>query len=324
MKGYNTSRSGKRARMLSGQRKRERKDMRNSRTFGYGYALLTGVAVFVVLIVAFALFFNISEIHVYGNVYYSNETIIEKSGFKIGDNLYLFNKYGKIQTMFNDLPYLKKVQIRRLMPDGISIQVEETSARFAVISETEVWLVSAEGKLLEKAESREGLRDLSWVYGLTLENPKAGTPLNAYPDPENRIAAFLQLVEALDAAGSLEKLGDVDMTEAYDVEFTYESRFLVSTGMPEKLDEKAVYLDEVIRKLGVTDKGYIELGGEQLRFIPAETPPALNTDQKNIEVTENPLPGSGTEEPPTAEGTEKDPETATEPAPETATETGGA
>lgn len=312
MKGYSTSRSGKRTRMLSGQRKRERKDMRNSRTFGYGLALLTGLAVFVVLIVAFSLFFSIGEINVYGNVLYSNEELIEASGFRIGDNLYLFNKYGKVQNMFEKLPYLKKVQIRRQMPDGISIEVEETEARFAVITEEQVWLVSAEGKLLAEAEGDAGLDKLSKVYGLRTEKVAVGGMLSSSPDPESRIAAFLGLVKALDAAGSLDKLGDVDMTEAYDVQFTYEGRFLVSTGMPENLEEKAVYLDEVIRKLAVTDKGYIELGGEQLRYIPSEEAPGLNTDQKNIEVEAEDVPStdaepdSGIVTEPTSEGEEEE------------------
>ena len=322
-KGYNPSRSGKRARMLAGQRKRERIDMRNSRTFGYGYALLTGVAVFVVLIVAFSLFFNVADIRVSGNERYSDEEIVAASKLEEGDNLYLFNKYGKIETMFDALPYLSKVQIRREMPDTIVITVEETEARFELITEKGVLLLAADGKILELLPEKETLPGVSRIYGYGLE-PGAemvGQNIADLEDEKSRVAAFLELVAALDKAGNLEKLGDVDMTEAYDVQFIYEGRFLVSTGMPEKLEEKAVYLDEVVRKLNVTDVGYIELGGEQLRFIPAETAPTLNTEERNIEVESEPGQQSTEEtglpaetEAETENGSEAESETESEPA----------
>ena len=294
--GYAPSRSGKRTRMLSGTRKRERRDMRNSRTFGYGYALLTGIAVFVVLIVAFSLFFNVAEIRVSGNDRYSDEEIIAASKLETGDNLYLFNKYGKIESMFASLPYLSKVQIRREMPDTLVITVEETEARFALIGEQGVLLVAEDGKILEKPETAEDIPGVSKVYGYGVEPAKEliGSNIASLEDEKSRVTAFMELVTALDKIGNLEKLGDVDMTEAYDIQFIYEGRFLVSTGMPEKLEEKTVYLDEVIRKLNVTDVGYIELGGEQLRFIPAETPPTLSTEDRNIEVGSETITENGT------------------------------
>ena len=66
MKRYESLRSGKRNRILDWQRKKEKADIRNSRSFGYGYAVLAGAAVFVILILAFALFFKVDQIRVYG------------------------------------------------------------------------------------------------------------------------------------------------------------------------------------------------------------------------------------------------------------------
>ena len=62
MKRYDSLRSGKRSRVLDRQRKKEKADIRNSRSFGYGYAVLTGVAVVAILILAFALFFKVDQI----------------------------------------------------------------------------------------------------------------------------------------------------------------------------------------------------------------------------------------------------------------------
>ena len=55
-------------------------------------------------------------------------------------------------------------------------------------------------------------------------------------------------------------------------------------GMPENLERKVIYLEEVIRKLNVTDTGSIELSGEQLRFVPSDSTPELNPAGRDIEI----------------------------------------
>ena len=304
MKRYNSLRSGKRNRILDRQRKKEKADIRNSRSFGYGYAVLTGVAMFVILILAFALFFKVDQIRVYGASLYSEEEIISASGFKQGDNLYLFNKYGRIQYMFSSLPYLDRVRIRRKLPDTIVIEVEETTARFAADTEKAVFLISPEGKIVEEAGEGYDYKGVSRVYGLKMEKAKVGLRLSDLH--ESGVTALENLVDALKKEGVLEKLGDVDLTEEYDLQFIYEGRFLVRAGMPENLERKAIYLEEVIRKLGVTDTGSIELAGEQLRFVPSDVTPELNPAGRNIEIE----PGSADPE----SGKTGETEPATEPA----------
>lgn len=282
MKRYDSLRSGKRSRVLDRQRKKEKADIRNSRSFGYGYAVLTGVAVFAILILAFALFFKVDQIRVYGADFYTEEEIISSSGFKRGDNLYLFNKYGRIQYMFSSLPYLEQVRIRRKLPDTIIIEVEETTARFAADTDQAVFLISPEGKIVEEAGEDYDYQGVSRVYGLKLEKAKVGLRLSDFR--ESGVTALEDLTAALRKEGVLDKLGDVDLTEDYDLQFIYEGRFLVRAGMPENLERKVIYLEEVIRKLGVTDTGSIELSGEQLRFVPSEVTPELNPAGRTIEI----------------------------------------
>ena len=318
MKRYDSLRSGRRNRVLDRQRKKEKADIRNSRSFGYGYAVLTGVAVFVILILAFALFFKVDQIRVYGAGLYSEEEIIAASGFKQGDNLYLFNKYGRIQYMFSGLPYLDQVRIRRKLPDTIIIEVEETTARFAADTEKAVFLISPEGKIVEEAGEGYGYEGVSRVYGLKMEKAKVGLRLSDLH--ESGVTALENLVDAMKKEGVLEKLGDVDLTEDYDLQFIYEDRFLVRAGMPENLERKVIYLEEVIRKLGVTDTGSIELSGEQLRFVPTDATPELNPAGRNIEIDpESGAPDSGRTTETESEsvtgsetGTEAEPETETE------------
>jgi len=285
MRGYRGTRAGSGHSSVR-QRQREKKDIRNSRNFGTGLALLTGFAVFAVLILAFALFFKVDVIEVYGNNRYTTDELIQESGFQRGDNLYLFNKYGKIQRMFAKLPYLKEVRIRRSLPDTIRIEVEEREARLAVFADSGIWIISADGKILEQAEDKQGPDGYSWVYGLTLE--KAAVGQNLSESEESGVKALTGLLNAMETEGVTDKLGDIDLSEDYNIQFTYEGRFLVSTGMPEELHQKVVYLEEVIGRLTVAEMGTISLGGEQIRFVPTEKVPVLQVENSSIErPTEN-------------------------------------
>jgi len=293
MKGYKQVRSGGRN-SHAVIRQREKKDIRNSRNFGTGWALLTGAAVFVVLILAYALFFKVEVIEVYGNERYTVDEIIGKSGFERGDNLYLFNKYGRIQRMFSQLPYLKEVRIRRSLPGTIRIEVEEREPRLALIADSGVWLISVDGKILEEASTEEGLDGYSWVYGLQMEKAKIGIDLSELK--ESGVTALTELLGAMEEEGITDKLGDVDLSEDYDIQFTYEGRFLVSTGMPENLDRKVVYLEEVVSRLAVDEMGSIDLGGEQIRFVPTEKVPVLQVENSPIERTGEEKDGTSSEE----------------------------
>lgn len=281
-KGMQAARSGKRSRHSSaGQSRKEKRDIRNSRHFGMGYAILTFFAVFFILVFAFVLFFKTETVVVNGNEHYSDQEILEASGLSVGDNLYLFNKYGRIDNMFGKLSYLEEVRIRRKLPGTITIEVVETYARLAVHAESGIWLISPDGKILEEGVGEEQLPGLSNVYGLRLEKAKEGILLDT--QNEQGATALCALLEAVSKNHMLEKLGDVDLTAEYDIQFTYDNRFLISTGMPENLERKMIYLEEMIRKLSVTDVGYIELGGDQLRFIPSAKAPVLNTENKEVE-----------------------------------------
>ena len=132
-KGMQAARSGKRPRHLSaGPSRKERRDIRNTRSFGMGYAILTFFAVFFILVFAFVLFFKTETVVVNGNEHYSDQEILEASGLSVGDNLYLFNKYGRIDNMFGRLPYLEEVRIRRKLPGTITIEVVETVDRLVI------------------------------------------------------------------------------------------------------------------------------------------------------------------------------------------------
>ena len=82
-----------------------------------------------------------------------SEEIIAASGIEIEDNLFLLNKYSAAQAIFEKLPYVEEATINRALPDTIVITVRECAAAAGVVTPEGYWLISENGKLLERADT---------------------------------------------------------------------------------------------------------------------------------------------------------------------------
>ena len=63
----------------------------------------------------------------------------------------------------------------------------------------------------------------------------------------------------MSASSAGEAVTAIDFERSYNIVITYGDRFTVELGMPESLEYKLTYLDEVFAKLGEEKKGRIDL-----------------------------------------------------------------
>ena len=102
------------------------------------------------VVAALTVFFKVQSITVSGNARYTSEEIIAASSIEIEDNLFLLNKYSAAQAIFEKLPYVEEATINRALPDTIVITVRECAAAAGVVTPEGYWLISENGKLLER------------------------------------------------------------------------------------------------------------------------------------------------------------------------------
>ena len=120
--------------------------------------LVIMLALVAAVVFGVAVFFKVSRVEVQGNSLYSAEQVVQASGIEVGDNLLTLNKATVAGNIITQLPYVEKVSVGRSMPDAVILEVQESTARFAVMSDTNViWLISSSGKALERYD---GLTDI--------------------------------------------------------------------------------------------------------------------------------------------------------------------
>ncbi len=223
-------------------------------------AVLVSVAVF-----AMTVFFKIDTITVEGAEKYASDEIISGMDIKKGDNLYLFNKYRVAEGLMVKFPYIAGVKIRRKLPDGLIVTIEECDALAAVPTDGGYFLLSGQGKVLERSTSDKGL---PVVAGASLMGSKPGEMVD--PTKDAYTDALLTILQTLDAADMLEAIDFINMKSLTDVRIGYKERFDIRIGTVDSLAYRMRFAKFVIEdRLSPSDVGrlYWDAKG-RLHFVP--------------------------------------------------------
>lgn len=254
---------------MANKRRRKSKQRRRPRHSGL-YMVLSAVLILAAVALACAVFFRVGSITVQGNSRYTAQEIIDVSGIKNGDNLFLLRPSSVSNQLRRNLPYIQDVTVRRVLPDAISITVTEGRAAAAIACEGQWWLIGQDCKLLERSAATGGLPVVTGIDPLV---PAEGTYLAAGEDQRGRVEWLRELLAALGENGLLDKLGGVDLTEDYRITFVYDSRFTVhippvtEMGMDYWLRRFAAAVTDP--RVDVNQNYTVEIMDEEsLRFIP--------------------------------------------------------
>lgn len=206
------------------QQRRHKSRRRTRGRFPGLYKVVSAVLILAAVVAACAVFFRVGEIQVTGNSRYTAQEIIDVTGVKVGDNLFLLDRARLAREIQSRLPYIQTVSVCRALPDGLIITVTEGKAVAAVAHEGRWWLLDSGGKLLEAASSAGGHATITGIAPLA---PAAGTSLATAEEQRGSLALLRELLEALKDNGLLDRLDSVDLSEDHLVRFVLDGRFSV-------------------------------------------------------------------------------------------------
>lgn len=249
------------------RRRRSNRRRRRGR-FSFLYKVLSVLLICGAILGAMTFLFRINTIEISGVSRYTKEEVLEASGIKQGDNLYIINKYDVADDIFARLPYVQTVQINRRLPDTMTIDVQECTVAGAVTQEGGVWLVSSHGKILENIAPADAAA-YPVIDGITLLSPAVGTAIAL--GEENRMTEekLLDLLAKLEEKGMLAEMKGIHMGDGAFITMDYADRFTVKFAWDADFDYKLQNLQVVISKLEVNETGVIDLTRDGVaNFIP--------------------------------------------------------
>ena len=216
--------------------------------------LLTVVAVVLAVVLTLSLFFKVQHFEISGTEKYSVSQIREASGIQEGDNLFSFGFPGASARILS-LPYVKSVRIGIRLPNTILIQVTEIQVTYAIKAQDDSWwLVSSDGKVVEKAAEGEETKHTK-ILGVHLLNPQVGSQCVAHETtkPEvdengntipvtvtaaKQMQIALAITKQLEANNVIGEAASIDVNDLGDIQLWYGDRYQVKLGNSDQLERK--------------------------------------------------------------------------------------
>ncbi len=229
--------------------------------------LLTVAAVVLAITIGISVFFKVKEVRVVGASRYSATTVVDASGVEKGENLLFFGRGGAAHRILKKLPYVKDVRFQVELPGTVNIIIEEKPIAYVAEAEDgSLWLLTADGVVVEKAEENSALPKLT---GVSLSQPKTGQQaVAAEPNQEqdapivvtaaDRLQAALNVMQQLENNEFFSDVTLLDVADLFDLQIQY-GTYRIILGDAQELTEKISAAKTAVKQLGKDKIGVLTL-----------------------------------------------------------------
>ena len=222
------------------KKKKRRKIFRIIKALMIIFILIGGIAYFLLSPI-----FNITNIKVDGNEKISSEEIISLSQLKKGENIFKINKQ-ETREKIKQNAYIDTVEIKRTLPDMLTIAVTERTATYQINFANLYMLINNQGYMLEATEMNENMPVIVGI-ATSEEDIKAGNRLCV--DDLEKLEDVLKISESAKSNNLDQLITKIDITnkEDYVVEMKTEKK-TVHFGDTTNLALKMLYVSDIISK----------------------------------------------------------------------------
>lgn len=210
------------------------------------------------LIFVLGVFFQVRNIQVNGNKFYTDEEISIASGVAEGDNLFFINRFSAASRIFAKLPYVEEISIDRKLPSSLIIQVIESEAIAYVETDNGLWAIDRSCKLLSKVSTADASA-LIEVKGITALSPAEGEMMDSPEAGEDTINYLSEMLHQISALNLRHDINTIDMSNQSNPQFDYIERFAVKMGRYENVGYKFQLLIAAVAGLQSGDCGTLDL-----------------------------------------------------------------
>nr|WP_320024847.1 FtsQ-type POTRA domain-containing protein [uncultured Acetobacterium sp.] len=200
---------------LREQRRRQRKVNKRKRIFKSLVTIL--IILGIIGLISFASYqavklgvFNVVEIEVVGNEIIDAQTVIEASGIRVGESIFLVD-VNQANYNINALMNLKELEISKIMPNKILIRMVESTPICAVNFDNKVYYLTEDKELIQDGEYLRKT-DIPLVFGSdAVTISEIGKEVVV--EPYWRFDTIMNILKDLRNDGNLGKISEVRMTD---------------------------------------------------------------------------------------------------------------
>ena len=217
------------------------------------------VIIFMGLIWGFNYFYNssyfkISSIIFKNNNYYTLNILEKETDINLGTNIFEVDKKTVEEKLIKNLIWLKSVNLKKVFPDRIVIEVAERKPFIRIMAGGNFYLIDEEGIVLLKLEDKEleNYSDLILVRNALRYSPEIGEKI-----AKKSILSCGEIYETLDLEVKEEiKEAVIDNNFSADILFLTKKGTSIIFGSGDNIVEKNSILKQVLKQLSENNNYY--------------------------------------------------------------------
>lgn len=216
-------------------------------------------------VLSLTVFFKIKSIDVYGETRYSSKEIIKVANVKLESNLVRLDSEAISDKIEKQLPYIEEVKIKKRLPTTLEFNVVAAKIAGYIAAEDGYYIVSTEGKLLEKTADKP--EKMAEINGITLEKPVVSQHITG----ENDNISYVKKIYEAFGEGMSANITSLSVGDRIDLSFVYNNRVTVKLGSENDLAEKLRFVVLTLsdtNKISEDDMGIIYAGNaKKISFL---------------------------------------------------------
>ncbi|MCL2157851.1 MAG: FtsQ-type POTRA domain-containing protein [Oscillospiraceae bacterium] len=211
-------------------------------------------------------FFKVKSVNIAENDRYSYEQILEASEISMGEELYGLDVKKTESNIKEKLTYAKAVDIRRVPPSTVNIEVKTEAGLFGIMISGDYYIISESFRVVDKikAGSRSEFEPLPAVITIKTAEVKKCYLGDKIEFLDLDIYDFLREMVGFIADGDTDpkmvsEILEIDITNKFKVTMNYGNRFFIKFGIFENISPKILNVFEIISQLPDYYEGVIDI-----------------------------------------------------------------
>lgn len=200
-----------------------------------------------------------------GESVYTNEQISAAAGIVQGINMLSLKEKNINEAVTAALPYIHSVEIRRKLPDTLTITVTPTTEKYLIVNGTGQICVDEYEKILslKKHKLQEGKFR---IYGFEQQDVKEGSFYEPSESNKEKYELVKNIISCIEKEGVI-AMGTVNVTNVEDVRILY-NKVMIYLGDCKDLEKQISLASDVIKQAVTSDQtGYIDLRYSDMAFF---------------------------------------------------------
>lgn len=207
----------------------------------YRHAIITAIILVLISVVfltfVYNTFFVIKNVSAEGSEIYSSDEIAASAGFNLGDTLYSFRSSDAEDEITFRCPYIKTADVRRSIPNSVSINVEDDTAVYIAKIWDEYLVISAGLRVLDSLDEEEEC-DLIELVLPPVNYSVAGRVVEFEDQRDERFIRSILLEISESSLGTSGMVDKIDLSNEYDITIQSCGKYIMKLGDESDCDLK--------------------------------------------------------------------------------------